>query len=770
MNETFNTITDADKVELLRFEELDEAEKSAELDRIHTRALLESTSTIYEKIDPEQEEEMNEDLFRATEVIEAVRAEGGMALIVGGYARDMVLKNLGHDIVSKDLDIEVYGVPIDRLKEIVSRFGKLNIVGDKFSVIMLGRIQISIPRKDSKTGPRHKDFEVTGDHTMSIKEAARRRDFTMNSLAWDPFTGEIIDQWGGIDDIEKGILRATDPELFGDDALRVLRAMQFVGRFGFSIEESTRELCREMDLSELPKERIREEWIKLLLKSPKPSLGLEAARDLGILKQLHPQLQALVGVPQEPQWHPEGDAWIHTCMVLDSAAERIAELGLGKEDALIIILAALCHDLGKPSTTTVREGDGKIISHAHDAAGAEPTERLLESMGMDTHEAKRAVVNTVVPLVKDHLWPSLNRNPNDAAIRRLAVRLRPATIKQLVEVSRADHKGRTLPWDGFPQGDELLLRAESLQVLDERPKQILRGRDLIALGMQPGPLVGAMVAEIFQLQLDGKVTTLESAQNMARMFLSLEEAKTKDIPSEQLLNGEELTRDEMIDFVKSRFINEGAHDMGTLTMFLLLKGGTLSSSLEKNKKAILTAHKYGPIWFSHLDKDFYETSWKSFYGRFEVDKEKADALKLLDIDEQTREGISLILSPEVSSIASYRESLDIAPEKADGIFALYATDHYPFEAGMFAGHRIMVGFSPEKKRISVSILDESTERVALIDKAVRTACPEFAQARRTGYLFAADKSGQDNIFTKEDAERIYEILQEHLKEFTTDQK
>jgi tRNA nucleotidyltransferase (CCA-adding enzyme) len=766
MKEQFNPISEEDRAAVLQFDTLEKAEKNAELDRLHTRALLENTSTIYEKADAEQEQEMHEDLFLATEVMEAVQAAGGTALVVGGYARDMVLKNLGHEgIISKDLDIEVYGIPIDQLKEIVSRFGKLNIVGEQFAVIMLGRIQISIPRKDSKTGPRHKDFVVMGDPFMSIKEAARRRDFTVNALAWDPFTGEIFDQWGGIDDLEKKILRATDPKLFVEDAIRVLRAMQFVGRFGFTIEEKTRELCRSIDLSHLPKERIRAEWIKLLTKSPKPSVGLEAARDLGILEKLHPELQALVGVPQEPEWHPEGDVWTHNCMTVDAAAEHTAEVGMSEEDVLVVLLAALCHDLGKATTTIVRESDGRIISHAHDAAGAEPTERLLESMGMDTQEIKRAVINTVVPLVREHLWPSLNRGASDAAIRRLSMRLRPATIQQLVEVSRADHKGRALPWDGYPQGDELLARAESLKVLSERPKPILQGRDLLDLGMRSGPSVGAILAEIFQLQLDGKAATSEGAKNIARVLMALEEAKTKEIPSEQLLNGEVLTKDEMIDFVKSRLINEGVHDMGTLTMFLLLKEEQLPLALEKNKQAILTAHKYGPIWFSHLDRGFYEEQWKSFYGRFEADKEQSDALKLVDIDTQTREGLSLILSPQTESIVAYNEALDIKPEKADRIFALFIADQYPFEAGMFAGHRIMVQFNSEKKRLAVSILDEDTNRVALIDAAVRKACPEFAAARRVGYLFAADATGQDNVFSREDAERVYETLRENLKEF-----
>ncbi len=699
---------------------------------------------------------MREMLNLALEIAKEIQRNDGRALLVGGYARDEALRRRGYAIDSKDVDVEVYGIAVPLLLEILRKFGRPNTVGAAFGVIKLGDLDVSIPRKDSKIGEGHRGFLISGDPHMSIKEAARRRDFTINALALDPLSGEIIDHWGGMEDIAKKVLCATDHELFKDDPLRVLRAMQFAGRFGFAIDRDTLKICREMDLSSLSKERIREEWVKLLLKSPKPSVGLEAARELGILEKLHPELQALVGTPQDAIWHPEGDVWVHTNMVVDEAAVVVREKSLSEDRALVVLLGALCHDLGKPATTAVNDA-GRITSREHSEKGVEPTKSFLRSIDMPHH-----VTEKVVPLVREHLFPSLNRGANNGAVKRLAQRLHPATVQELVMVGYSDHKGRGTPWDGYPAGEELLKKAERLSVETSKPAPFLLGRDLIAMDMAPGMAMGKVLKEVFEQQLNDKIKTVEEARRLGLLFKELSDAAARDIDPVLLLNGDTLSKDDMIAFVKERFLDEGVHDMGTLVMFLLLRGDTLPPVLEKNKRAICTAHKFGPIWFSHLDRDFYRTSWKSFYGRFEVDAASFEKMKETVCGDQLRLGLALIENPDNSSVRVYDETFGMEPEVSEGKFALFVTETYPFEVGMIAGFRIMVQYNPKSKRVSVSVLDESTDRVREVDARIRLLLPEFANAKKIGYLSAADQEGRDDVFTPGDARRVYEVLKSNI--------
>ena len=693
----------------------------------------------------------------ASNIAEAVKNEGGLALVVGGYARDKVLQKLGHKLTPKDIDVEVYGIDINRLYELLKQFGEPNTVGEQFKVIKLKGLDVSIPRRDSKTGVGHKGFTIEGDPTMSVQEAARRRDFTINALALNPLTGEIIDHWGGLPDAQHKVLHAVDQVFFKDDSLRVLRAMQFAGRFGFSIHPDTLALCRDIKLSDLPKERIGEEWVKLLLKSSQPSIGLEAGKELGIIEKLHPELAALIQTPQDPQWHPEGDVWTHTGMVVDAAAKLAQEKNLSSEEALVELLASLCHDVGKPATT-VKQENGRITSHEHESAGVAPTKLFLKSIN-----APQYIVDKVVPLVENHLFPSVNRQAGHAAVRKLAHRLYPATIQELVYVGYADRKGRGTPWDGYPEGEELLEKARELSLTESKPMPLLMGRHLIELGMKPSRLFGVLLGEIFQLQLEGKIQTLEQAKNYVQLLTILKEAEHRDIPNAQLLNGELLTKQEMIAFVQERFLDERTHDMGTLVMSAVLSGEALPDVLEKNKDAILTAHKFGPVWFSRLTRTFYEKSWKSFYGTFEANETERKPLEDLSWRAQKYEGLKLITEPNQRSIELYNETFSIKPVAHESIFALYNTPQYPFEAGMFDGYRIMVQYNPEKRRVSVSVLDEDPAKVKIIDGKIRTMLPEFANAKKTGYLFASNPEGADDVFTLAEAERVYKTLETRLQ-------
>src|SRR4029077_2918643 len=263
---------------------------------------------------------MTNALEHARSIATAVRDAGGRALIVGGWVRDRLLGRA--DDETTNVDVEVFGLPGGRLRTLPESLGRVEAVGESFQVYKIGTIDVSLPRRDSKAGRGHRGFVVEGDPEMSIEDAARRRDFTVNAISWDPLTGDYFDPFAGRADLERRLLRVVDPTTFPDDSLRVLRAAQLAARFELTLDEETRALCREIPLDDLPSERIWSEFEKLLF-APRPSVGLALAMDLGIVDKLFPELQALARCPQEPEWHPEGDVWVHTLQVVDEARTRV---------------------------------------------------------------------------------------------------------------------------------------------------------------------------------------------------------------------------------------------------------------------------------------------------------------------------------------------------------------------------------------------------------------------------------------------------------------
>ncbi|MGB4990941.1 MAG: HDIG domain-containing metalloprotein [Pyrinomonadaceae bacterium] len=443
----------------------------------------------------------------------AIKAAGGRAMLNGGCVRDELM-----GVGPKDWDVEVYGVDPEELLSIVSGFGEVNAVGEAFAVYKIGsNLDVSIPRRERKTGSGHRGFVIEGDPAMSFEDACRRRDFTVNAILKDALTGEIVDPFGGRHDIEQRILRMVSADTFGDDSLRVLRAAQFAARLGFDIEAKTVAVCRAIEVSDLPKERIWGELEKLLLRAATPSIGLKWLYDLCVVEQLFPEMQALVGVPQEPEWHPEGDVDVHTLMVVDEASKLIDELDHPRKVA--VMLGALAHDFGKPSTTEFV--DGRTRSRGHDEAGVEPTISLLDRLGIFTLDGFD-VREQVVQLVRYHLKPGeyyKSKSPvGDGAFRRLA---RKVEADLLYRVAKADSLGR------YPDGDRskmifgseaqewFIEKVKELQIEKKAPDPILMGRHLIELGLDPSPHFKLILDAIYELQLDGQISSIVEARAAA---------------------------------------------------------------------------------------------------------------------------------------------------------------------------------------------------------------------------------------------------------------
>lgn len=446
------------------------------------------------------------DLNVVVAIAHAVRAAGGRALIVGGWVRDRLM---GHP--SKDIDLEVFGVDARRLKEILQAFGSVNAVGESFTVYKVAGLDVSLPRRESKTGRGHRGFTVSGEPDLPLKGAARRRDFTINAISWDPLTDAYEDPFDGRTDLERRLLRAVDPLTFGDDSLRVLRAVQFAARFEFAVDPGTSALCRDIPLDDLPAERVWGEVEKLLLRARKPSIGFRLAHELGVVEHLFPELHALVGCPQEPEWHPEGDVWIHTLLVVDEARKRIDDLAYPQQVA--VMLGAVCHDLGKPATTAVI--DGRIRSIDHEERGVAPSTALLNRLNVHSllgYDVRRDVLGIVANHLKPGMFCMAQPPVGDGAFRRLAQKV---DLELLAVVARADCEGRGGGFDCSAM-DWFVQRARELGVEHAPPEPLVKGRHLIDLGVAPGPALGDVLRQVYERQLDGRVAGFDEAFAVAR--------------------------------------------------------------------------------------------------------------------------------------------------------------------------------------------------------------------------------------------------------------
>ncbi len=429
------------------------------------------------------------------------------AYLVGGCVRDALL-----GIPQKDFDLEVYGVDYESLARGLSALGRVDLVGKSFGVIKFSSTSgrqwdFSLPRRDSKTAAGHKGFAMAFDPGISPREAASRRDFTINALMFDPRSGEYLDCFGGREDLAKRVLRHTSAA-FGEDPLRVLRGMQFAARFDLTPAPETVALCRSIvhTFPELAVERVGLEWFKWAQLSQRPSAGLRFLKDTGWLKHF-PEIAALDGTPQDPEWHPEGDVFTHTCHCCDALAELPEWRSADTTTRQVLMFAVLAHDFAKPQTTHTAEREGRlrIVSPGHEEQGGPVAESFLTRIN-----APNEIKARVGPLVTHHL--AHLQAASDRAVRRLANSLQPATIAELCLVMTADQFGRP-PKPKIVHAGVTALRAkaEELRLRDAAPKPLLQGRHLIARGLQPGQQFGAVLAAAFEAQLEGQFTDLAGA-------------------------------------------------------------------------------------------------------------------------------------------------------------------------------------------------------------------------------------------------------------------
>ncbi|MDR3646120.1 MAG: HD domain-containing protein [Candidatus Babeliales bacterium] len=437
-------------------------------------------------------------------IIQKIAEHNGKAILVGGAVRDLLL-----DIHIKDLDIEVHGLMAEVLEKILKSFGQVSLVGKSFGVFKLHGLDIdwSLPRTDS--AGRKPNVEV--DPFMSVQEAFRRRDITINAIGIDLVSHELLDPFNGQADLQKGILRATDKELFLQDPLRFYRVMQFIGRFEMQPDEELNNICANMNIANISRERIEEEFEKLFLKSKRPSLGIKWLDQINRLKEVLPEVYNLKNVPQEPSWHPEGDVFEHAMQAVDAAATFEYE---NKYDKLILVIAALCHDLGKATCTQLI--DGKYRSFGHEVESEKIAKTLLARI-TNNIDLKR----TVLKLVRYHMQPGalIKNKAGSAAYKRLAGHLVPyANMKMLSQLFLADRLGRNII-KGLPlPGPDLVVeefvnKVKNLNIFDKPEDALLQGKDLIEY-IKPGPQLGEILQEAYKLQIDDDIHDKEELKNI----------------------------------------------------------------------------------------------------------------------------------------------------------------------------------------------------------------------------------------------------------------
>ncbi len=419
-------------------------------------------------------------------IMEEIRKSGGQAYIVGGYVRDMLM-----GVHGKDIDIEVFGIEPEKLEGILSKFGRWKKAGRDFEIYLIKGYEISYPRDENGISPY-----------LSVEKASKRRDLTINSLYYDPFSGEVLDFNGGIEDIENGVIRHVEKDSFLEDPLRMLRVAQFKARFDFKVADETVRLLKEnfYRMTGVKGERVFIELEKILMKTDKPSLAFEFLQENGILVQFFPDLSRLRGVEQDKVFHPEGDVFSHTMMCLDV---------LDKEErSLSVMLAILFHDIGKGMVSPVevlQEGYKLIAFPGHSEASYKRYLEFIEEFTQNKELIKNS--SQYILYHEEPLKMLLQNGVDKISIRKLAVKV---NISDLLKVYKADVLGR-----GKKDNSEELALIEEIRKLylevRNELKPIVRGRDLLDWGVHNRREFSQVLDFLYEKQLEEKFSTLEEA-------------------------------------------------------------------------------------------------------------------------------------------------------------------------------------------------------------------------------------------------------------------
>lgn len=452
-------------------------------------------------------------------VLTALLSAGAVRiLLVGGAVLDFLQ---GREI--KDWDFEVYGLEYPQMETILEGMGKISVCGKAFGIIKVSLddadLDISMPRGESKVGEGHKGFEVVCDSNLTVEQASVRRDLTINALAYDIISHEIHDYFGGLKDLETGTMKMVRRATFMEDSLRPLRVMQLLARKGKVVDHETMKTCRDMQAagaySELPQERVYEEFYKLLMKSDKPSLGLEFLRESGWIRNF-PELETMVGCAQNPEHHPEGDVWVHTQLVVDYAASLRGEIDREWQEAFM--WAALLHDCGKPATTD----PVTLAAYGHAEAGVEPARKFMERV---TRE--KDLIKKVLTLVKLHMRVSaLYRDgAGEGAWRKLHAKFpRLDILGAFTEADGCSRPGFEKPADGYP--DRVLAMEYMAKFGAVKPFPILTGKDLMAAGYpanvrEVAQQFGPALKAAFEAQINEGVEDKEKLLEIAKSLIKV---------------------------------------------------------------------------------------------------------------------------------------------------------------------------------------------------------------------------------------------------------
>lgn len=417
-----------------------------------------------------------------------IRQKGGTAYFVGGFVRD---KFLG--IENKDIDVEIFGVKPNELKEILSKYGEVNEVGSSFGIMMIKGLDIdfAMPRTEKKISNHHNGFEVEINPFMSLEEATKRRDFTINSIMQDIITGEIIDLWGGITDLNSKRIKHIDKNTFVEDPLRVLRACQFASRFNFYIDKETLDLCKTIDIKNLSKERVFEEMKKALIKSEKPSIFFNYLYEMNQLDYFFKEIKDLKSIPQSKIHHPEGDVWNHTLLVLDECSK----LKFNSSNPVAFMLSGLCHDLGKINCTKIEES-GKITSIGHDVIGVKLANNMLSRL-----TTEKNLIKYITNMTELHMRPNMLAKNNSSFKASRKMYLKSVNPNDLILLAKADHLGRATD---IPYGEyESWLRTRLEDFYSNCKEPLITGKDLIEMGYAPSKEFKDILNKCFNLQISG---------------------------------------------------------------------------------------------------------------------------------------------------------------------------------------------------------------------------------------------------------------------------